>query len=173
MRASGSVLVPVLSGALAAAAAGLLLGGWPGLPPITGPAPTVAAYALVAAPLLLILAAARRAAVVPDERLRTARRTAPMSHGRMHPAGALGVGPRPATSLAASTTGPRPLPVTWTFGTSPYRNAAAGPDLLPPTLLDDPYGPTRRRRSPDTGDRAPRLEFPPSIDRWRLDHEAV
>ncbi len=172
MRASGSALVPMLSGALAAAAVGLLLGSWPGLPPITGPAPTVAAYVLIEAPLLLIAAAARTPTVVPDERLRTARRTAPMPQGRQRPAGALGVGPRPATSLGASTTGPRPLPVTWTFGASPYRNAAAGPDLLPSTMLDDPYGPTRRR-NPDTGDRAARLEFPPSIDRWRLDHEAV
>jgi hypothetical protein len=43
MRVNGSALVPVLAGALGATAAVLVLGGWPGLPAVTGPA-QLAAY---------------------------------------------------------------------------------------------------------------------------------
>ena len=56
----GSTIVPTLAGALTALAAALLIGGWPGLPPLTG-ATAAAAGALVVAPLLLILAAIGRA----------------------------------------------------------------------------------------------------------------
>ena len=59
MRVNGSVVVPVLAGALGAAAAVLALGGWPGLPAVTGPA-QLAAYWLVGVPVLVLLAAAAR-----------------------------------------------------------------------------------------------------------------
>jgi hypothetical protein len=57
MRVNGSALVPVLAGALGATAAVLVLGGWPGLPAVTGPA-QLAAYWLVGVPVLVLLAAA-------------------------------------------------------------------------------------------------------------------
>ena len=58
MRVDGTIIVSMLAGALSALA-GVLLIGWPGLPPLTGPL-AVAAYALVAMPLLLLLATAAR-----------------------------------------------------------------------------------------------------------------
>ena len=114
MRACGSALVPMLSGALAAAAAGLLLGAWPGLPPVSGPAPTVAAYALVAAPLLLIGAAARAASVAATTAARPTRRAAPSPRDHTHAAWPAVDGWRPAV-----------------------------PELAVSTMLDDPYGPSR------------------------------
>jgi hypothetical protein len=74
MRATGSLLVPVFSGALATTAAAMLVGGWPGLPPITGLAPTVAGGALLVTPLLLLLVASvRTGSDVAGDRLVAAR----------------------------------------------------------------------------------------------------
>ena len=78
MRVDGSVVLPVLAGALTTAAAVLAVGGWPGMPPVTGPA-AIAAYALVAVPLLLIGAADSDLA---RDRLVAARADADRAHRR-------------------------------------------------------------------------------------------
>ncbi len=72
--------MPVLAGAVGTAAAAALVGGWPGLPPITGVVATAAAAALLVAPLLLLVAAARTGSDVAGDRLVAARPHADRAH---------------------------------------------------------------------------------------------